>query len=63
MRPEGTILTADEVSEIKRYTKNLSQYLQEQAIVFQQIALMIPNSLYLKIKKDNHERSMGHAQG
>ena len=26
------------------------QYLQEQAIVFQQIALTIPDSLYLKIK-------------
>ena len=46
-RPEGTTLIADEVSEIER----------------QQIALTIPNSLYLKIKGRMTERSMGHAQG
>ena len=35
---------------IEKYTKDLNQYLQKQAIVFQQIASTIPNSLYLKIK-------------
>ena len=30
--------------------KEMNQYLQEQAMVFQQIASTIPDSLYLKIK-------------
>ena len=47
MRPEGTTLTADKVSEIERHTKNLSQYLQDQAIVFQQIASTVMNSSFL----------------
>ena len=46
--PEGSpVLTAEQVSTVKRYTRDISQYLQEQAIVFQQIASTIPNSLYL----------------
>ena len=40
----------EEVSSNEEYMKNLNQYLQEQAIVFQQIASTIPDSLYLKIK-------------
>ena len=49
--PAGTAaLTAEQVSIVKKYTKDLNQYLQEQAIVFQQITLTIPDSLYLKIK-------------
>ena len=47
---ETATLIAEQVSIVKKYTKDLNQYLQEQAIVFQQIALTIPNSLYLKIK-------------
>ena len=43
-------LTAEQVGLIEKYTKELNQYLQEQAIVFQQIASTIPDSLYLKIK-------------
>ena len=58
VRPEGAgppmegpkQLTAEQVGLIEKYTKELNQYLQEQAIVFQQIASTIPNSLYLKIK-------------
>ena len=49
-RPEGSTLTAEEVSLIERHTKDLNQYLQEQAMVFQQILSTIPDSLYLKIK-------------
>ena len=45
-----TPLTSAEVSATERYAKDISQYLQEQAIVFQQIASTIPDSLYLKIK-------------
>ena len=43
-------LTTEQVSLIEKYTKDLNQYLQEQAIVFQQIASTIPDFLYLKIK-------------
>ena len=43
-------LTVEEVSSVDTYTKELNQYLQEQAIVFQQIASTILDSLYLKIK-------------
>ena len=49
-RPEGSTLTAEEVSQIEKHTRDLNQYLQEQAIIFQQIASTIPDSLYLKIK-------------
>jgi hypothetical protein len=45
-RPEGSILTAKEVSFNKQYAEELSKYLQDQAIVFQQITLTIPDSLY-----------------
>ena len=49
--PAGsTALTAEQVSTFEKYTKDVSQYSQEQAIVFQAIASMIPHSLYLKIK-------------
>ena len=49
--PEGSpVLMAEQVSTVKKYTKDISQYLQEQAIVFQQIASTIPGSLCLKIK-------------
>ena len=47
---EGATLTTEQVSTREKYAKDLSQYLQEQAIVFQQIASTIPDSLYLKIK-------------
>ena len=49
-RPEGSTLTKEEVSSIEKYTKDTNQYSQEQAVVFQQIASTIPDSLYLKIK-------------
>jgi hypothetical protein len=49
-RPEGSTLTAEEVSSNLQYEKDLNKYLQEQAVVFQQIASTIPDSLYLKIK-------------
>ena len=32
------------------YAKKLAAYIQEEAIIFQQIASTIPDSLYLKIK-------------
>ena len=41
----------EQVSTRERYPKELSQYLQEQAIFFQQIMSTIPDSLYLKIKE------------
>ena len=47
----ATALTPEQVSARERYPKELSQYLQEQVIVFQQIASTIPDSLYLKIKE------------
>ena len=51
LRPAGsTALTAEQLSTFEKYTKDISQYSQEQAIVFQQIASTIPESLYLKIK-------------
>ena len=50
MRPEWFTLTAEEVTQIEKHTKDLNQYLQEQAMVFQQIASTILDSLYLKIK-------------
>ena len=50
-RPAGTTaLTTEQVSTIEKYMKDISQYSQGQAIVFQQIASMIPNALYLRIK-------------
>ena len=49
-RAIGSVLTEDEVSAIGKHTNDLSKYLQEQAIVFQQITSAIPDSLYLKIK-------------
>ena len=33
-----------------QYERDLNKYLQEQAVVFQQITSTIPDSLYLKIK-------------
>ena len=49
--PDGsTASTEEQVSKIEKYTKDMNQYSQEQAIVFQQIALTIPDSLYLKIE-------------
>ena len=48
--PASKELTAEQVSLIEKYSKDLNKYSQEQAIVFQQIASMIPDSLYLKIK-------------
>lgn len=47
---EPMALTAEEVSLVNKYTKNLNQYLQEQAVVFQQITSTILDLLYLKIK-------------
>lgn len=44
---EASALTQEEVSERER---EMSKYLQHQAIVLQQIASTIPDSLYLKIK-------------
>ena len=44
------MLTAEEVSQIEKHTRDLNQYLQEQEMVFQQIASTILDSLYLKIK-------------
>ena len=49
--PDGsTASTEEQVSKIEKYTKDMNQYSQEQAIVFQQIASTIPDLLYLKIK-------------
>ena len=45
----GSTLTPDEVSAIGRHARDINLYLEEQAIIFQQIASMIPDSLYLKI--------------
>jgi hypothetical protein len=50
IRPTGA-LTAEQVSTIEKHTKDINQYLQEQAIVFQQIASTILDLLYLKIKE------------
>ena len=51
MRPvEGAMLIADEVSATERHTKELNKYLQDEAIVLQQITSTIPDTLYLKIK-------------
>ena len=51
LQPVGSdSLTKEQVSTSERYTREINQYLQEQAIVFQQIASMIPDLLYLKIK-------------
>ena len=51
MRPvEGAMLTADEVGATERHTKELNQYLQDKAIILQQITSTIPDTLYLKIK-------------
>ena len=50
MRAVGSTLTPEEVSAIEKHTRDISLYLQEEAIVFQQIASTIPDSLYLKIK-------------
>ena len=48
---DASALTKEQVSAINEtFAKELSTYLQEQAIVFQQIASTIPDSLYLKIK-------------
>ena len=49
-RPEGSTLTEEEVSSNTQHANDLRKYLQEQAVVFQQIASTIPDSLYLKIK-------------
>ena len=50
--PDGsTASTKEQVSKIEKYTKDMNQYSQEQAIVFQQIASTIPDLLYLKIKE------------
>ena len=51
MTEEKSTLTKEENSVMKdSFTKELNTYLQEQAIVFQQIASTIPDLLYLKIK-------------
>ena len=50
MRAVGATLTEDKVTAIGKHAKDLNTYLQEQVIVFQQIASTIPDSLYLKIK-------------
>ena len=46
----STALTTEQVSTFEKYAKDISQYSQEQAIVFQQMASTISDSLYLKIK-------------
>ena len=50
MRSETSVLTQEEVSMNLKYVKEYATYSQEEAIVFQQIASTIPDSLYLKIK-------------
>ena len=49
-RPDNSVLTQEEVSMNNNYAKKLATYIQEEAIVFQQITSTIPDSLYLKIK-------------
>ena len=49
-QPDDCTLTAEDMSLNEQYLKDLGLYLQHQAIVFQQIASTIPDSLYLKIK-------------
>ena len=49
-RSETSALTQEEVSMNLKYAKEYATYSQEEAIVFQQIASTIPDSLYLKIK-------------
>ena len=39
-------LSAEQVSLIEKYLKDLNQYSQEQAIIYQQIALTIPDPYY-----------------
>ena len=49
--PTGsTTTTTEEVSISEQRTKEINLYLQEEAVVFQQIASTIPDTLYLKIK-------------
>ena len=50
MRPDNSVLTQEEVSINENYAKKLATYIQVEAIIFQQIASTIPDSLYLKIK-------------
>jgi hypothetical protein len=49
-RKGAATLTKDEVSANEIYEKELRDWNQKQAIVFQQIASTIPDSLYLKIR-------------
>ena len=49
-RDKDSELTPEQVSSDEKSIKDSNQYLQEQAIVFQQIVSTIPDSLYLKIK-------------
>ena len=49
-RSETSVLTQEKVSMNLKYAKEYVTYSQEEAIVFQQIASTILDSLYLKIK-------------
>ena len=49
--PAGRELTEKENEEINMYEDDLKEWLQKEAIVSQQVASTIPDSLYLKIRR------------
>ena len=48
--PAGRELTEEEKEKINTYEDDLKEWLQKEAIVSQQVASTIPDSLYLKIR-------------
>ena len=48
--PDGRESTEEEKEEINTYKDDLKEWLQKEAIVLQQVASMIPDLLYLKIR-------------
>ena len=60
--PDGsTASTKEQVSKIEKYTKDMNQYSQEQAIVFQQIASMIPDVERVTLYVVDNTRILGNA--
>jgi hypothetical protein len=47
---DSTKLTADEQSAVAAYRKELHEWKQSEAIVNQQIASTIPDSLFMKVR-------------
>ena len=48
--PAGRELTEEEKEKINTYKDDLKEWFQKEAIVSQQVASMIPDSLYLNIR-------------